>query len=270
MLKDISLGRFYPADSPIHRLDPRAKILATVVLMVLVFLANDVWTFVAYAAFSAVCILLSRIPVVHVFKSVKPILFLIVFAFLLNVFSGKGEAFLTLGPLSATWDGLWTGLRMAARLTLLIATSSLLTLTTTPILVADAMERMMKPLQRIGFPAHEMAMMMSIALRFVPTLVEETDKIMKAQSSRGADYDTGGILRRARGLVSVLVPLFIGSFRRADELAVAMEARCYRGGEGRTRLRVMRLAPRDGVAAAVMLAFSAAVVWLEYLRAALP
>jgi len=268
MLKDISLGRFYPAESPLHRMDPRAKILATLVLMVLVFLANDAWTFVAYGLFSVVCIVLSKVPPIHVFKSLKPILFLIVFAFLLNVFSGKGDAIFTVGPVSATWDGLWTGLKMAARLTLLITTSSLLTLTTTPILVADAMERMMKPLQRIGFPAHEMAMMMSIALRFVPTLVEETDKIMKAQSSRGADYDTGGILRRARGLVSVLVPLFIGSFRRADELAVAMEARCYRGGEGRTRLRVMKTAGRDYAAFVVLLAFSAIVVWLEFLRVA--
>jgi energy-coupling factor transport system permease protein len=268
VLKDISLGRFYPANSPLHRMDPRAKILATVVLMVLVFLANNVYSFVAYGLFSVLCIALSKVPPIHVFKSIKPILFLIVFAFVLNVFSGKGDAIFTIGPVSATWDGLVTGLRMAARLTLLITTSSLLTLTTTPILVADAMERMLKPLQRIGFPAHEMAMMMSIALRFVPTLVEETDKIMKAQSSRGADYDTGGILRRARGLVSVLVPLFIGSFRRADELAVAMEARCYRGGEGRTRLRVMKATSRDWAAGAVLVAFAAIVVCIEFLGSA--
>lgn len=265
MLKDISLGRFYPAESPLHRMDPRFKILATLVLMVLVFIANELYAFLAYAFFAVICVLVSRIPPIHVLKSMKPVLFLILFAFVLNVFSGRGEAIFAVGPVTATWDGLATGLRMAARLTLLITTSSLLTLTTTPILVADAMERLMKPLQRFGFPAHEMAMMMSIALRFVPTLVEETDKIMKAQSSRGADYDTGGILRKARGLVSVLVPLFIGSFRRADELAVAMEARCYRGGEGRTRLRVMKATSSDWIAGGIILVFSAVVVLLEIL-----
>ena len=263
MMKDISLGRFYPGSSPMHRMDPRAKILITIALMVLVFVVDNVAAFIAYAVFTALCIAVSRIPPIHVFKSMKPVLALIVFAFVLNVFSVKGTPFLTIGPVIATWEGLVTGLRMAARLTLLITTSSLLTLTTTPILVADAMERMLKPLQRFRFPAHEMAMMMSIALRFVPTLVEETDKIMKAQSSRGADYDTGGILRRARGLVSVLVPLFIGSFRRADELAVAMEARCYRGGEGRTRLRIMKIERRDWVAAAILLLFTTSVVLLE-------
>ena len=268
MLKDISLGRFYPAESPLHRMDPRFKILATLVLMVLVFIATDLYAFLAYALFAVVCVALSRIPPIHVIKSIKPVLFLILFAFVLNVFSGRGDAIFTVGPVTATWDGLVMGFRMAARLTLLIATSSLLTLTTTPILVADAMERLMKPLQRFGFPAHEMAMMMSIALRFVPTLVEETDKNMKAQSSRGADYDTGGILRKARGLVSVLVPLFIGSFRRADELAVAMEARCYRGGEGRTRLRVMKATSADWAAGGVILVFAAAVVLFEVLRVA--
>ena len=184
MLKDISLGRFYPGNSPLHRMDARIKILVTVVLMVLAFVVDNLAAFSAYAAFTMLCILLSRIPPVHVFKSVKPVLALIVFAFVLNLFSVQGDPLFVLGPVMATRQGLETGLRMSARLTLLITTSSLLTLTTTPILVADAMERMLKPLQRLGFPAHEMAMMMSIALRFVPTLVEETDKIMKAQSSR--------------------------------------------------------------------------------------
>jgi energy-coupling factor transport system permease protein len=191
-------------------------------------------------------ILLSRVPVKLVLSGLKPMLFILVFAFFLNLLTARGEVWLKLGPLTVTDQGVYTALRMAARLTLLILnTTLLLTLTTTPILVADAIENLLSPIRKIGFPAHEMAMMMSIALRFVPTLLEETDKIMKAQSSRGADYDTGGVVSKARGLVSVLIPLFVSAFRRAEDLAIAMEARCYRGGEGRTRLKIMKYTRLD-------------------------
>jgi energy-coupling factor transport system permease protein len=189
---------------------------------------------------------LSRVPVKQVLVSLRPMLFILLFAVVLNILTVSGDPLVTVGPVTISKQGLVTALRMGSRLVLLILnTTLLLTLTTTPIHVSDALENLLGPLRKIGFPAHEMAMMMSIALRFVPTLLEETDKIMKAQSSRGADYDTGGLIARARGLVSVLIPLFVSAFKRAEDLAVAMEARCYRGGESRTRLRVMKYQTRD-------------------------
>ena len=246
MLSNISLGRYYPTQSFLHQLDPRTKIVGSIVMMTLIFVINQPWAMAGLGFITLLMILLSRVPFSQVLHSLRPMLFILLFAGILNLFTVRGQAWLTIGPLTMTDQGVYTALRMAARLILLILnTTLLLTLTTTPIHVADALEKMLNPLRKIGFPAHEMAMMMSIALRFVPTLLEETDKIMKAQSSRGADYDTGGLITKARGLVSVLIPLFVSAFKRAEDLAVAMEARCYRGGVGRTRLRIMRYTGRD-------------------------
>lgn len=246
MLSNTSLGRYYPTQSFVHQLDPRTKIIGSILMMALIFVINQPWAMAGLGIMTGLLIILSRVPFKHVLQSLRPMLFILLFAGVINLFSIRGEAWLTIGPLTMTDQGVYTALRMAARLVLLILnTTLLLTLTTTPIHVADALEKLLGPLKRIGFPAHEMAMMMSIALRFVPTLLEETDKIMKAQSSRGADYDTGGLITKARGLVTVLIPLFVSAFKRAEDLAIAMEARCYRGGIGRTRLRIMRYSRRD-------------------------
>ncbi len=265
MLGNISLGRFYPADSLLHRLDPRSKILSAIVMMVLIFMSQSLWIMLILALITFLFIGLSKVPLKTVLSGLKPMIFILVFAFTINVFTVDGDPLLKLGPLTISDQGLLTALRMASRLALLIMNTTLfLTLTTTPIHVADAMESLLNPLRRIGFPAHEMAMMMSIALRFVPTLLEETDKIMKAQSSRGADYDTGGLITKARGLVSVLIPLFVSAFKRAEDLAVAMEARCYRGGEGRTRLNVMAYKRRDIWFGAAMAVTAAVILAARY------
>jgi len=246
MFSNISLGRYYPTRSMVHDLDPRLKIILVISYMMLIFLISKPLLMAACLVGLLVLVRLSNVPLRQIVMSLRPVLFILVFAFVLNIFTVQGKVILDLGPLNITEEGVAVAVRMALRLVLLITgTTLLLTLTTTPILIADAMERLLSPLSRFGFPAHEMAMMMSIALRFVPTLLEETDKIMKAQSSRGADYDTGGLITKAKGLVSVLIPLFVSAFKRAEELAVAMEARCYRGGEGRTRLRIMRFTQAD-------------------------
>lgn len=246
MFGNITLGRYYPVNSLIHRLDPRLKLILVIAYMVLIFLISKPIPLILSIFVLLVLILLSKVPVIQMIQSLKPILFILAFAFFLNLFTIQGRVLVELGPLNITYEGVEVAVRMALRLIMLISgTTLLLTLTTTPILIADAMERLLTPLTRFGFPAHEMSMMMSIALRFVPTLLEETDKIMKAQSSRGADYDTGGLITKAKGLVSVLIPLFVSAFKRADELAVAMEARCYRGGLNRTRLRIMRFSRED-------------------------
>lgn len=246
MLGNISIGRYYPGHSLLHRLDPRTKILISILVMILIFLVQSTVPMLLLGVLTVLLIFLSQVPIKLVLNGLKPMLFILVFAFVLNMLTVQGEVWVPLGPLAITDQGVYTALRMAARLTLLILNTTLfLTLTTTPILVADAIENLFNPLKKIGFPVHEMAMMMSIALRFVPTLLEETDKIMKAQSSRGADYDTGGLISKARGLVSVLIPLFVSAFKRAEDLAVAMEARCYRGGEGRTRLKIMQYSRLD-------------------------
>ncbi len=265
MLGNISLGRFYPAESLLHQLDPRSKILSAIAMMFLIFMSQSLWTMLILAFITFVFVGLSKVPFKTVLSGLKPMIFILVFAFTINLFTVTGDPLLEIGPLTVSDQGLLTALRMASRLALLILNTTLfLTLTTTPIHVADAMESLLNPLRRIGFPAHEMAMMMSIALRFVPTLLEETDKIMKAQSSRGADYDTGGLITKARGLVSVLIPLFVSAFKRAEDLAVAMEARCYRGGEGRTRLKVMAYQQRDIWFGAVMAALVVLVLLASY------
>lgn len=265
-MKEITLGRYYPGDSAIHRLDARGKFFISLVLMIILFFLSKPLPFVIYGVIMLIVVISTKIPFKQIFLSLKPILFIILFAFVLNLFSFQGVVLWNFGPFNLTQEGLFAGIKMAVRLSLLIITSSVfLTLTTTPLSVADAMESILKPLQKIGFPAHEISMMMSIALRFVPNLMEETDKIMKAQSSRGAEYDTGGMITRARGLVSVLVPLFVSCFRRAEELATAMEARCYHGAEGRTKLHVMKMATIDYIGFAISFLVVLAMVVFEVL-----
>lgn len=266
MLKQISLGRYYPGDSLLHRLDPRVKIILSFFYMVVIFLAQSLVPMLIIATITLVLVILSQVPIRHILASLKPILFILVFAFVINLLTVKGDPLIELGPVTLSDQGLYTAFRMAARLMLLIISTTLfLTLTTTPIWVADAIESLLNPLRKIGFPAHEMAMMMSIALRFVPTLLEETEKIMKAQSSRGADYDTGGLIAKARGLVSVLIPLFVSAFKRAEDLAIAMEARCYRGGEGRTRLKIMHCEKKDIIFAVSLVLLCIGALVIQYI-----
>lgn len=262
----MTLGQYYHTDSAVHRLDPRVKLMAVLALMIITFLLNHPAALALYAVGLAAVTAAAHIPVKTVLRSVRAVLMIAVFAFVVNVLTvHAGAVLVQWWGLSITAGGLWNGFKLALRLLYLIMTSSLLlTLTTTPIKIADGMERLMKPLEKLRFPAHEMAMMMSIALRFVPTLAEETDKIMKAQSSRGADYDTGSLMTRARGMVSMLVPLFVSAFKRADDLALAMEARCYRGGDGRTKLHPLAYSRRDLAAGVLFLMLAAGLLLAEY------
>ncbi len=258
MIRDITLGQFIPGDTVIHRLDPRTKIVLTVAYLVGVFAVTRWVGFVLTAAFVAVCAGLAHISPRYLLKSLRPLVFIIAFTAVLNLFMGTGdEVLVRVWFLRITAQGLSNALYFTFRLVFLVIGTSLMTLTTSPIALTDGLERLFSPLKVIRFPAHEMAMMMSIALRFIPTLLEETDKIMKAQSARGADFETGNLFRRARAMIPLLVPLFVSAFRRAGELAMAMEARCYRGGDGRTRLRVLKFGRIDLIAALVTAAFLA-------------
>lgn len=262
----LSLGNYYPGTSFLHRLDPRVKILSSILLMIFLFLLTKPVPLIAFGLMLLVVTMWAKIPPKLVLKSVRPVMFLALIALLINVFTIEGNVLWSWRFLRITDAGLSLGIRMGIRLFYLVMSTQLcLTLTTTPLEIADGVESLLQPLARFGFPAHELAMMMSIALRFVPTLSEETEKIIKAQSSRGADYDTGGAIARARGLVSVLIPLFVSAFKRAEDLATAMEARCYRGGEGRTKLRVLRFKMSDGVALFVILLFCVALLLMQRL-----
>jgi energy-coupling factor transport system permease protein len=245
MLGNITLGQYVGGDSVLHRSDPRTKIIATILMMAVIFILTDILSYVVFAFLLLFMILVSRIPIKYTLRGLKPIFFLIIFTVIINLFTIKGFVVLNLGFASITREGIYTAGRLALRLILLVVSASLLTLTTTPINLTDGIERLLKPLSKIGFPGHEIALMMTIALRFIPTLVEETDKIMKAQKSRGADFESGNIVKRAKSFLPVLVPLFVNSFKRADDLAIAMEARGYRGGEGRTRLKELRFTMTD-------------------------
>jgi len=249
MLKDLTLGQFFPGTSPIHRLDPRIKLVLTVLIAILVFFVG---TFVGYAilaGFILAVAVMSKLPLGYLFKGLKPLWLLVVFTFILNTLTTPGETvWWSWWVLQLTPDGLYRAIFFALRMLFLVFTTSLLTLTTSPIALTDAMEQLFKPLTIIRFPVHEMSMMMSLALHLIPILLEETDKIMKAQKARGADFESGNLFQRARSLVPLLVPLFLSAFRRAEDLAMAMEARCYRGGEGRTRMKVLRTNPKDWIA----------------------
>jgi energy-coupling factor transport system permease protein len=247
----ITIGQYVPRESPVHRLDPRTKIAAVTAFMIVIFVVRDFLGYALLTLFLLAVIALARIPVGFVLRGLRPIVFLLLLTVVLNVFfSGVdgGTVVFRIWRLTATREGIVRAVFIACRLILLVGITSLLTFTTSPVELTDGIERLLRPFRRIGVPAHELAMMMTIALRFIPTLLEETEKIMKAQMARGAVFDRGGALRRARALVPVLVPLFVSAFRRADELALAMEARCYRGGEQRTRLKELRFAPRDAAA----------------------
>ena len=263
MIRDITLGQFYPGESVIHRLDPRTKILATLTYIVALFIADSFVGLAISALAIGLVVAVSKVPLSFILRGLKPIFFIIIFTFIINLFMIKGETLVELfWGLTISKEGLRTAVFMAIRLILLIIGSSLLTLTTKPISLTDGIEALLRPFKVIGVPAHELAMMMSIALRFIPTLLEETDKIMKAQQARGADFESGNIIRRAKNLIPILVPLFISAFRIAQDLAMAMEARCYRGGASRTRMNAMKLRARD-FAAAVIVALFVAIIIVE-------
>lgn len=265
MLKDITLGQFFPVESLVHRMDPRFKIVDTMLFIILLFVGSSLWTLVIGMMFVVLAQQLSRIPMKMIRKSIKPILPILVFTAILNlVFIDDGDVLWKWKFLRITEGGITTSFFMIVRIVLLIAGTSLLTYTTSPILLTDAIESLMSPLKRIKFPVHEMAMMMSIALRFIPTLLEETDKIMSAQKARGAMLDNGKLTDRVKALVPILIPLFVSAFRRAEELATAMECRCYRGGEGRTRLRTLKASGRDYIGLGICLLFLAASIIVNF------
>ena len=247
MLRDITLGQYYQTESVVHRLDPRVKLGGTLLFIISLFLFRNFLGYGIAALFLAVVIGLSHVPFKFIVKGMRAILFLLLITVVFNLFLTPGRELVSVWKLTITVEGLRTAVTMAIRLTMLIIGSSIMTLTTTPNNLTDGMEKMMKPLKLFRVPVHEVAMIMSIALRFIPILMEETDKIMKAQIARGADFETGNIVKRAKALVPLLVPLFISAFRRANDLAMAMEARCYRGGEGRTKMKPLIYQKRDRI-----------------------
>ena len=262
MLRDITIGQHFPGNSLVHRFDPRLKLVLTIAYIVLLFAASNPLGLTLSILFLAVMYKVAKIPGKMILKSLKPILPIVIFTAVLNLFfvSGEGEPLVHIWFLTIYAEGVRYAVLMAVRVMALIAGTSLLTYTTSPIVLTDAIEQLLKPLGKLHFPVHELAMMMSIALRFIPTLIEETDKIMNAQKARGAPLDTGKMTDRVKALVPVLIPLFISAFRRADELAMAMECRCYRGGDGRTRLKVLRCENQDYIDLAVCIACFAVIL----------
>ena len=244
-LKDITLGQYFPGNSILHRLDPRTKILLTAMYIVALFLAKQLVGYGIMMVVLASAIAVSKVKLKTIFRGLRPIMVIIIITAFLNLFWTPGQTIWKWGFLNLTVEGIWSAVFMVLRISMLILCTFLLTYTTSPILLTDGLENLMGPLKKIHVPVHELSMMMSIALRFIPTLIEETDKIMSAQKARGADFDTGGLMDKAKALIPLLVPLFISAFRRADELAVAMECRCYHGGEGRTRLRQLKYRKAD-------------------------
>ena len=266
MLKDITLGQYFPMDSVVHKMDARYKIIITMIFLVMLFWGQHPTALIAGFIFVTVATALSKIPPKMVIKSLKPIIPILIITGLLNLFMlDGGNTLFQWKFLKITEQGVQTSVFMLVRICLLIAGTSLLTYTTSPIVLTDAIESLLSPLKKLNLPVHELAMMMTIALRFIPTLIEETDKIMAAQKARGADLESGSIFQRAHALVPILIPLFVSAFRRAEELALAMECRCYHGGEGRTRLRVLKSGMRDYIALGLTLLLFAAVITLNAL-----
>ena len=263
MLKDVTLGQFFPGSTPIHKLDPRTKLVLVIVYIVALFLAKWFVSYVVVVAFLAMVIAMSRIRLKVVLKNLKPLLFIILLTAVLNLFYGQGEPIAQFWIFKITKSGLENAIFMVLRISLLVAGTFMLTYTTSPISLTDGLESLLSPLKKLHAPVHELSMMMSIALRFIPTLIEETDKIMSAQKARGADFETGSLVSRAKALLPILVPLFVSAFRRADELAIAMESRCYHGGEGRTRMKQMKFAELDYAALALSVLFLAGVIVLR-------
>ena len=261
MLKDITLGQFFPGDSFIHKLDPRTKILFVVLFIIGLFQAKSWLGYGVVVALAMLCVAISGIKPKAIFKGLKPMLIIIALTAILNIFYTKGTPVLPGWPI--TWEGIDRAVKMMLRITLLITGTFLLTYTTSPMSLTDGLEMLMNPLKKIKVPVHEITIMMSMALRFIPTLIEETDKIMSAQKARGADFETGKLAQRAKALLPVLVPLFVSSFRRADELAVAMESRCYHGGKGRSRMKQLKMEGRDIFALLFGLAFLLGMIVLK-------
>lgn len=265
-LKDITLGQYFPGNSIVHRLDPRTKLIAVVLYIVALFLAKSFVTYGIMFLLLAVSIAVSKVPVKSIFRGMKPVVFIVIFTAILNLFYTPGDTVLVrFWIFTITLEGVFNAFFMVVRILMLIAGTFLLTYTTSPILLTDGLENLLGPLKKIHVPVHELAMMMSIALRFIPTLIEETDKIMSAQKARGADFESGNIFQRAKALVPILVPLFISAFRRADELATAMECRCYHGGQGRTALHVLRYQAVDFVVLAAFVALAAGLIVLKHM-----
>lgn len=265
MLRDITIGQFYPVDSYIHKLDARIKIISTLIYIFALFFVRNFIGYIPVFIFLASVIYISKVPLKFILRGLKSIVIIILFTVVLNIFMSSGKTVLFhYGFITITLEGIYNAGIMALRLIFLIIGSSLLTLTTSPIELTDGIEILMKPLKRLGVPSHEIAMMMTIALRFIPTLLEETDKIMNAQTARGADFETGNLIQRAKSMVPILVPLFISAFRRADDLAMAMEARCYRGDEGRTRMKQMVLVKNDYIAFSIVLIFVSILMIIRF------
>lgn len=260
MIRDITLGQYYPEQSVIHRLDARTKILGTLLYIIEIFLVNSFAGFGLVILALGVLIGTSRVPVRFIFKGLKAVVFIILLTFVLNLFMFDGTVLWHWKFLTITYEGLYRSCFMALRLILLIIGTSMLTLTTKPMELTDGLEKLLKPFNRFGLPSHEIALMMSIALRFIPTLLEETDKIMKAQQARGADFESGNLIQRVKNMIPILIPLFVGSFRIAQDLALAMEARCYHGGVGRTRMKEIVFSRRDGVAGVLLAVFLGIVI----------
>ena len=259
-LKDITLGQYFPGHSFIHRLDPRAKIIFTVVYIVAIFLCKALVSYGLALVVLLLLIAISRVQPKVFLKGMKPVIFIVICTALLNLFYTSGTVLWSFGILKITEEGIWKAGFMVLRILMLIACTLLLTYTTSPILLTDGLERLLRPLKKVRFPVHELSMMMSIALRFIPTLIQETDKIISAQKARGADFDSGNLMQKAKALIPILIPLFLSSFRRAEELAIAMECRCYRGGDGRTRLKVLHCEKQDYIDLAVCIACFAVIL----------
>jgi len=264
MFKDITLGQYFPGNSPIHRLDPRTKILLMIAYIVMVFLVKNLLLYLVPAALVVGIVAIANIPMRYLYKSLKPLRWLLVIMFVINILFTAGETvLLEFWIIRITKEAIERAVFILIRLALLVTGTSMMTLTTSPLSLTDGLERLLSPLKKVKFPAHELAMMMTIALRFIPTLLEEADKISKAQLARGADFESGNIFKRAKNMIPLLVPLFVSAFRRADELAMAMESRCYHGDEGRTRMKVLRFAKADLVAAVVVLGLIALIVVVQ-------
>ena len=264
MLKDITLGQYFPGDTLIHKLDPRTKLLCVILYIVALFNAKGPLTYGIMIAVLAVCILISHVEWKALTRGLKPVYFIVAFTAIMNMFFTNGTPVADVWLVRhITWEGIIAAVQMVLRIVMLIMGTFLMTYTTSPIALTDGLEHLLSPLKKLRFPVHELAMMMSIALRFIPTLIEETDKIMSAQKARGADFETGSLMSRAKALLPVLVPLFVSAFRRADELAIAMESRCYHGGEGRTKLHVLRYETRDYLTLAFYAALCAAMIALK-------
>ena len=266
MLRDITIGQYYPADSHIHRLDPRTKVIFTFFYIIALFLVKDYAGFLPAITIFGISVAVSKIPLKYILKGLKPIVLIIFLTVIFNFFWGGGETLLKIGFLKVKSEGVKRGIFLAVRLILLMLGTSMMTFTTTPTKLTDALESILKPLNIIRIPVHEISMMMSIALRFIPILIEETDKIMKAQQARGADFESGNIFKRAKAMIPIFIPLIISAFRRAFDLAMAMEARCYHGGEGRTKLNPMKYRGEDYAAFLLLILFFATIILLRVLR----